>query len=125
MDARTAAPTVVHASTLVAGWGGSRVFPMPFKTLDPHVAEFVGDNHRVNSARALRSDGIERPLTSRLDPARPEAVAVMREHARAIESGRPLYRDPISGLSVFTAAFLADRGYCCGSGCRHCPYEQS
>jgi hypothetical protein len=24
---------------------------------------------------------------------------------------------------VFTRAFLLKRGFCCGSGCRHCPYE--
>ncbi|HKW75194.1 MAG TPA: DUF5522 domain-containing protein [Terriglobales bacterium] len=23
---------------------------------------------------------------------------------------------------VFTAKFLLKRGYCCRSGCRHCPY---
>ena len=23
---------------------------------------------------------------------------------------------------VFTAKFLRERGYCCESGCRHCPY---
>ncbi|HEX8254280.1 MAG TPA: DUF5522 domain-containing protein [Thermoanaerobaculia bacterium] len=23
---------------------------------------------------------------------------------------------------VFTEKFLHDRGYCCESGCRHCPY---
>ena len=27
-----------------------------------------------------------------------------------------------NGLYVFTAAFLRKRGYCCASGCRHCPY---
>jgi hypothetical protein len=27
-----------------------------------------------------------------------------------------------SGLMVFTAQYLRDRGYCCTSGCRHCPY---
>lgn len=26
------------------------------------------------------------------------------------------------GLMVFTAEFLKKRGYCCQSGCRHCPY---
>jgi hypothetical protein len=39
-------------------------------------------------------------------------------------------RDPIeeidyymeNGLMVFTAQYLRDRGYCCTSGCRHCPY---
>ncbi len=24
---------------------------------------------------------------------------------------------------VFTAAYHRKRGYCCGSRCRHCPYE--
>jgi hypothetical protein len=27
------------------------------------------------------------------------------------------------GLITFTAKYLLDRGYCCGSGCRHCPYN--
>ena len=27
-----------------------------------------------------------------------------------------------NGAFVFTAAYLKRRGYCCGSGCRHCPY---
>jgi|GEM_PF-1683640 len=26
------------------------------------------------------------------------------------------------GLLVFTAAYHLKRGYCCASGCRHCPY---
>jgi Family of unknown function (DUF5522) len=26
---------------------------------------------------------------------------------------------------VFTAAYHLKRGYCCGSGCRHCPYRTS
>lgn len=28
-----------------------------------------------------------------------------------------------NGFLVFTAAFHLKRGWCCGSGCRHCPYE--
>lgn len=28
-----------------------------------------------------------------------------------------------NGLVVMTAAFHLARGVCCGSGCRHCPYE--
>lgn len=27
------------------------------------------------------------------------------------------------GLLVFTEKYLLARGYCCGSGCRHCPYN--
>jgi hypothetical protein len=26
------------------------------------------------------------------------------------------------GFMVFTAIYLQRRGYCCQSGCRHCPY---
>jgi hypothetical protein len=29
------------------------------------------------------------------------------------------------GLMVFTAAYHLKRGYCCNSGCRHCPYRQT
>ena len=27
-----------------------------------------------------------------------------------------------NGLLVFTAKYLLERGFCCGNGCRHCPY---
>lgn len=27
-----------------------------------------------------------------------------------------------NGNWVFTAKYLLSRGYCCRSGCRHCPY---
>ncbi|MEM9857027.1 MAG: DUF5522 domain-containing protein [Bacteroidota bacterium] len=27
-----------------------------------------------------------------------------------------------NGLYVFTEAYHKNRGYCCKSGCRHCPY---
>lgn len=28
-----------------------------------------------------------------------------------------------NGLVVYTEAYHLKRGSCCGSGCRHCPYE--
>jgi len=27
------------------------------------------------------------------------------------------------GLVTFTAAYLLQRGYCCGNGCKHCPFN--
>ncbi len=27
-----------------------------------------------------------------------------------------------NGFMVFTAVYLRKRGFCCRSGCRHCPY---
>lgn len=29
-----------------------------------------------------------------------------------------------NGLMVLTEIFLKKRGYCCGNGCRHCPYPK-
>ena len=28
-----------------------------------------------------------------------------------------------SGLIVFTEKYHLEKGYCCGMGCRHCPYH--
>ena len=28
-----------------------------------------------------------------------------------------------NGLVVFSAKYLSERGYCCGNGCKHCPYS--
>ncbi len=44
----------------------------------------------------------------------------LHDQARAL--GRPSYTDPATGYEVLTSTFLASRGSCCGSGCRHCPY---
>ena len=29
-----------------------------------------------------------------------------------------------NGCYVFTEYYLKNRGYCCGNGCRHCPYGE-
>jgi hypothetical protein len=39
----------------------------------------------------------------------------------AFTEGVDYYFD--KGLMVLTAHFLLKRGYCCGNGCRHCPYS--
>ncbi len=44
-------------------------------------------------------------------------------HRQAIEAGRSTYIDPRTGFQVFTELGLRARGHCCGSGCRHCPYQ--
>ena len=37
------------------------------------------------------------------------------------QEGRDYYVDQ-DGLLVFTQEYHLKRGYCCESGCRHCPY---
>jgi hypothetical protein len=70
----------------------------------------------------LRRHGRVRPHPARLSPRHPHFDEIIRRHDEAVVAGLPTYRDPTSGFAVFTAAFLADRGTCCSSGCRHCPY---
>jgi iron complex transport system substrate-binding protein len=38
----------------------------------------------------------------------------------ALTESKDYYNE--NGAMVFTAGYLQRRGYCCGSGCRHCPY---
>jgi hypothetical protein len=68
----------------------------------------------------------ERPLSephpSRLPLDHPRRTEVLAAHSRAMAGDEAGYLDPETGLFVLTAAFLADRGTCCGRGCRHCPY---
>ena len=52
-------------------------------------------------------------------------AAIREAHDRAVADGEPGYLDPETGYFVFTAVALAERGECCGSGCRHCPYPQT
>ena len=47
---------------------------------------------------------------------------IQRAHDAADEAGQSGYLDPDTQLFVMTAGYLTERGYCCGSGCRHCPY---
>lgn len=47
---------------------------------------------------------------------------IRQRHSQACASNRPSYADPRTGYEVFTANYLLARGYCCGNGCRHCPY---
>jgi hypothetical protein len=39
-----------------------------------------------------------------------------------MQQGRDYYIE--KGYYVFTEYYLAQRGYCCNSGCRHCPYRK-
>ncbi len=68
----------------------------------------------------------DRPLTQphrdRLPAADPARAEILEAHAAALAERADTYVDPGSGLLVLTAAYLARRGFCCGSGCRHCPY---
>ncbi|KAL1774901.1 hypothetical protein HispidOSU_007410 [Sigmodon hispidus] len=45
-------------------------------------------------------------------------------HRAACAAGQLSYVDPATGYMVLTRLAHLQRGACCGSGCRHCPYGQ-
>jgi hypothetical protein len=52
----------------------------------------------------------------------PERPRDGKPHVKPHENGQAdFYLE--NGLLVFTAAHHLGRGVCCGSGCRHCPYD--
>lgn len=81
-----------------------------------------------DEARSRPEPLAERPLSQphpdRLSPGDPAYQQAIRAHDDALSSGADTYIDPATGFVVLTAAYLAGRGYCCESGCRHCPYVE-
>uniref|UniRef100_A0A3Q2NT91 Chromosome 1 open reading frame 53 n=1 Tax=Fundulus heteroclitus TaxID=8078 RepID=A0A3Q2NT91_FUNHE len=53
-----------------------------------------------------------------------EEMSIHRVHREACEVPGQMYVDPSSGYKVFTEYAHLQRGKCCGSACRHCPYGQ-
>ena len=58
-------------------------------------------------------------------PAIPLEARVVAVHDQACASGESMYCDPATGLWTLTADALRDRGFCCGEGCRHCPWADT
>ena len=50
-----------------------------------------------------------------------EAPSEPGEENKKLIEGRDYYFE--DGLMVLTRRYLLERGYCCGNGCRHCPYD--
>ena len=65
------------------------------------------------------------PDASRLSPRHPLFGEIMAAHDAAVARGDKTYTDPASGLLVLTRRAHLERGTCCSSGCRHCPYVES
>jgi Family of unknown function (DUF5522)/Cysteine-rich CWC len=62
-------------------------------------------------------------LSSELD----DSAASVEKIRELLASSRPACKEgdcylDQNGNNVFTAAFHLNRGSCCGSGCRHCPF---
>lgn len=52
----------------------------------------------------------------------PISERATRAHDAACARGQDGYIDPETGYFVMSAVALQRRQWCCGNGCRHCPY---
>ncbi|QYG93646.1 hypothetical protein HC251_15250 [Iamia sp. SCSIO 61187] len=73
----------------------------------------------------LRDGWRDTPAPSRLPLDHPLRAEILAAHAAALEAGHGMYVDPVSGYMAMTADTLALRGWCCGTGCRHCPWAEA
>jgi len=83
-----------------------------------------GDDPGRDAARRepLADRPLSRPHADRMPADHPHDAQILRAHEEALRAGADSYVDPPTGLVVLTAGYLARRGFCCESGCRHCPY---
>jgi len=101
--------TPAATSTLDDGVTEPRTLPVGCAAMDDHHLA-----HRP----------LSEPATGRLAPDAPGRSEILAAHAAALAAGDPAYEDPATGLFVLTASYLAERGTCCETGCRHCPYTE-
>lgn len=47
---------------------------------------------------------------------------IQKLHNQACKENKEFYLDPDTGRMVFTSVYHLNKGGCCQSGCRHCPY---
>lgn len=83
------------------------------KKMDPSVAPTSTAQQPINATNATNTSQSSRKFTPEIEEA----------HSLAMSLGKSSYVDPQTGYNVFTEKFHLDRGTCCGSMCRHCPFD--
>ncbi|MBX7138086.1 MAG: hypothetical protein K1X83_08890 [Oligoflexia bacterium] len=64
-----------------------------------------------------------RKRASSMDSEETYKALYLKLHEEACKRQERSYSDPKTGFIVLTAVEHRARGYCCESGCRHCPYK--
>ncbi len=80
--------------------------------VDAAAASISRASHDASAVTAMRAP---------LDYSVAERITAL--HAAACAAGQKTYMDPVTGYTVFTAVAHTARGKCCGSKCRHCPFD--
>lgn len=122
------------AARQVPAWARATVGRSPPAALPPRALWVqAGSRQHLSLTRCSASEGAgprspSRPERARGRPASEGLTAAERRiaelHAAACAAGQQTYVDPATGYMVFTELAHLQRGKCCGSACRHCPYGQ-
>ena len=89
---------------------------------EPQHEVSATDDRSAPALEQLSDRTLAEPHPDRLSPDDPAFAQIISAHNAALDAGADTYIDPRSGYTVLTAGYLARRGQCCESGCRHCPY---
>lgn len=87
----------------------------------------MSERRSSSSGASLASPSSDRSETSCCEGScelTEEERTIHRIHWEACEAHKQMYVDPGSGYKVFTEYAHRRRGTCCGSACRHCPFNQ-
>ncbi|XP_037553763.1 uncharacterized protein C1orf53 homolog [Nematolebias whitei] len=93
-------------------------------SLSEERSSFGGRDSRklqITEDRSAAGEGTDRD-TKTSQNFTEEELQIHRIHREACLAKEQMYVDPSSGYEVFTEYAHLQRGECCGSGCRHCPY---
>ncbi|XP_015272441.1 PREDICTED: uncharacterized protein C1orf53 homolog [Gekko japonicus] len=94
----------------------------------PVVRVRAGESKHVGRPLSASHQEGQAPLqstcagTEGLTAAEKKIVAL---HEEACAAGQKNYVDPVTSYLVLTKVAHLERGHCCGSSCRHCPYGQT
>lgn len=78
----------------------------------------------VNTQASVVVSSLSRAELPPAPTARAAVVQAIEDlHARTCAEGGDGYMDPTTGFFVFSALSHLRRGKCCGSACRHCPFD--
>ena len=85
----------------------------------PHVSLVAGADKDCLCPTCL--DAAIANLSRSKDQAATPSANIATNSAPILIEGKDYYCE--GAAIVFTASYLLRRGYCCESGCRHCPFE--
>ncbi|XP_077391391.1 uncharacterized protein C1orf53 homolog [Festucalex cinctus] len=90
------------------------------RTTSTPIQEICGRDGFKDASEPGRTE----PQQARRTQLTEEELLIHKFHTEACQAKKQTYVDPSSGYKVFTEYAHLQRGKCCGSACRHCPYGQ-